>query len=153
MSVCVCYKSEFCRNWWTDQGCFWQGSFFNCVSHTEIQEPFLWNFVPKSELRKFSHGPSIILTKYHHQLSSTKVDAWYDQLSTVVGRTKMTILATIDVRPTVLASPSQFIALGVYRCVLHDVRVSASRGSVRDSWCSLLENVANNLQELFKLMY
>ena len=89
--------------------------------------------IPKSELRKFSHGPSIILTKYHHQLSSTKVDAWYDQLSTVVGRTKMTILATIDVRPTVLASPSQFIALGVYRCVQHDVRVSASRGSVRDS--------------------
>jgi len=34
------------------------------------------------------------------QLSSTETDAQCDKLSTVVGRTKLTILATIDAQPT-----------------------------------------------------
>jgi len=45
--------------------------------------------------------------------------------STVVGRAKLTVLATVDVRPTSLAM--QFITLSVHLCVQHDAREAPRR--------------------------
>ena len=45
--------------------------------------------------------------------------------STVVGQAKLTVLATVDVRPTSLAM--QFITLSVHLCVQHDAREAPRR--------------------------
>ena len=75
------------------------------------------NFVPNSGVRKCCRDTSIVATC--RQLWSTKVDAWCDKLATVVGRTTLTILTTIDVRSTSLAM--QFVTLSVHRCVQQNV--------------------------------
>ena len=47
--------------------------------------------------------------------NSTQVDSECGKLATVVvGRTKLTVLATVDVRPTTLASLSQRASISVY---------------------------------------
>jgi len=36
LSVCVCHKSVFCRNGWTNRAGFWQGSFLPPIIHREV---------------------------------------------------------------------------------------------------------------------
>ena len=60
--------------------------------------------VPNPGLIKFRYGASIVATCGHR--SSTKTDAECDKLATLVGRTKLTILATVDVRATTVVSLS-----------------------------------------------
>ena len=55
----------------------------------------------------------------------TNVDAQCDKLATVVSRTKLTTLATVDAGPMSLAM--QFITLSVRLCVQHVAREAARR--------------------------
>ena len=79
--ACVCHKSVFCRNGWTNRAGFWHESFFPPVLHCkEIQVPSgkirvlpSGNAAPNSGLRKYRHSISIVQACY--RLSSRKVDA------------------------------------------------------------------------------
>ena len=71
-SVCVCHKSEFYRNEWTNQAGFWRASFLPPVLR-RVNRKFgylqkwgtsLWNFVLNSGLGKFCYGISIVETCY-----------------------------------------------------------------------------------------
>jgi len=55
------------------------------------------------------------------------MDAECDKLTTVVGRTKVTVLATLDVRPT---SFGQFITLIVDLCVQQKALAATRLGSI-----------------------
>jgi len=66
----------------------------------------LWNFVLNAEHRKFLHSTSFVAT-YCQPTWALSVEN-----ATVLGRTKLTILATVDVRPTSLAM--QFTAVSVH---------------------------------------
>jgi len=55
----------------------------------------------------------------------TNVDAQCDKLATVVSRTKLTTLATVDAGPMSLAM--HFITLSVRLCVQHVAREAARR--------------------------
>ena len=63
------------------------------------------------------------------QLSPTKVEAQCDKTNSdrrpVIGRAKLTILATVDVRPTTVAI--KFITLSVHLCVQRDAREATRR--------------------------
>jgi len=76
--VCVCHKTVFCRNGWTNWARFGIGAIFHlsCTvlkGNTGISKnkgTFLWNFVPNSRLSKCCFSISIVETCY--QLSSTR---------------------------------------------------------------------------------
>ena len=72
----------------------------------------LWNFVPDSELWNFRHGTSIVAACC--QLRWIKANAHCDKLATIFGRTKLTVLATVDVLPTTLASWLHWASISVY---------------------------------------
>ena len=72
LSVCVCHKSEFYRNRWTNRAGFGTGAYFH-LAYTVFKGnsgifknkgTSLWNFVPNSGLIKFRHGISIVKTCY-----------------------------------------------------------------------------------------
>ena len=62
----------------------------------QIRGTSLCNFLPYSWLWKFRHSISIVATFWY--VSSTTVDVQCNKLATVVGGTKLTALATVDVR-------------------------------------------------------
>ena len=83
-SVCVCHKSAFHRNSWTNRAAFWHVSFLPPVLHC-VKRKFgylknkgtsLWNTFLNSGLRKFCYG--ILIIEMCYQLRSRKVDAQVD---------------------------------------------------------------------------
>jgi len=120
--VCVCHKSVFFRNGWTNWAGFWYGSFLPSILHYTVlkgnshisknKRSSLWNFVQNSRLRKFCLGISIVETCY--RLSSTKVDAPSVINWTVIGQLSWQYLRapTLD-----CSSLSQVI---VKLCLQHD---------------------------------
>ena len=70
LCLCVCHKSDFCRNGWKIRPAFWHESFLPPVLHCAIRKFWylqnkgtsVWNFVPNSGLRKFYHGKSTVLS-------------------------------------------------------------------------------------------
>lgn len=74
--------------------------------NSRISKTKLSGFSPNSGLRKVCYDTSVVAT--YCQLGSTSVDAQCDKLATVVGRTKLAMLATVDVRLTILANLSHW---------------------------------------------
>ena len=96
------------------------------------------NLVPNSGLWKhFANGTSVVSTCC--QFRSIKADALCDKQATVVGRTKLTMLATIGFRPRILA-----ITLSVVLCVQHDEHAARRAGpsATADTCYSVCEMVA-----------
>jgi len=65
----------------------------SCIHKNKIT--YLWNFISYYGLRKFRPTRMSIAATYC-QLSSREVDTYRDKLTTVVGRTKLTMPATVD---------------------------------------------------------
>ena len=51
VSVCVCHKSVFCRNGWTDRAGFWHVGFFRPIIHRDIKK-FRKIYMPSCDLKK-----------------------------------------------------------------------------------------------------
>ena len=136
LSVCmsVCYKSEFCKNGLTHRAGF-DGVCPSLILHGIINSGIFENKVCP-ELRIY-YGMSVVATRC--QPRSTKT---CDKVATVVGWTKLTVLAAVDVRPLTLTT--------VYHterpllCTARWSWGSASRGSVCDSWYLLAQHLSSS---------
>ena len=69
--VCVCHKSVFYRNLWTNRAGFWHGSFLRSILvYTALlgnlgaskKGTSLWSFSPNSGLTNFCNGKSLVLS-------------------------------------------------------------------------------------------
>ena len=122
LSLCLSqlHKSVFCWNTWLVWAGFWHRDFFRPVMHrsegnlgiSDNKGNSLWNFVPDSELWNFRHRTSIVAACC--QLRWIKANAHCGKLATIFDRTKLTVLATVDVLPTTLASWLHWASISVY---------------------------------------
>ena len=98
----------------------------------------LWNFVLNAEHRKFLHSTSFVAT-YCQPTWALSV-----KNTTVLSRTKLTILATVDVRPTSLAMQFTVVSVHLFICArARRASPSAADGTVDDRWLFSLENDHN----------
>ena len=106
VSASVRHKPVFCRNGWTDRAGFRMEASFNKLSYNVFLCILKLRALPAETLPRSLDLENFATTQLVRQRWTLNVMNW-----TVVGQTKLIVLATIDVRPTCLVI--QFVTMSV----------------------------------------
>ena len=98
--LCVSVSPESHRNGWTDEADFWRGGFLWLAHAPCVLRKF--GYLKMSALFSNTLSQTMNLENFatacrlSQHVSSTKMGAQRDKLATVVGQTKLTVLAAFD---------------------------------------------------------